>query len=53
MELEASTYDGLELSAREYDLHATAVDNCVPGDFPGRSQFPTARVFPSMPADVS
>lgn len=42
MELEASTYDALELSAREYDLRATAVDNCVPGDFPGRSQFPYA-----------
>lgn len=43
MELEASMYDVLELSAREYDLRATAVDNCVPGDFPGRSQFPYGR----------
>lgn len=40
MELEASMYDALGLTAREYDLRATAVDNCVPGDFPGRSQFP-------------
>lgn len=40
MGLEASTYDDLGLSAREYDLRATAVDNCVPGDFPGRSRFP-------------
>lgn len=40
MALEASMYDALGLSAREYDLRATAVDNCVPGDFPGRSQFP-------------
>ena len=40
MELEASLYDALGLSAREYDLRATAVDNCVPGDFSGRSQFP-------------
>lgn len=40
MELEASTFDALGLSAREYDVRATAVDNCVPGDFPGRSQFP-------------
>lgn len=53
MELEASTYDGLELSAREYDLRATAVDNCVPGDFPGRSQFPYGKSIPdSVPADV-
>lgn len=40
MGLEASMYDALGLTAREYDLRATAVDNCVPGDFPGRSQFP-------------
>lgn len=40
MALEASEYDALGLPAREYDLRATAVDNCVPGDFPGRSQFP-------------
>lgn len=46
MELEASTYDGLGLSAREYDLRATAVDNCVPGDFPGRSQFPYGKSVP-------
>lgn len=53
MELDASTYDALELSAREYDLRATAVDNCVPGDFPGRSQFPYGKSIPeSVPADV-
>ena len=53
MELEASTYDALELSAREYDLRATAVDNCLPGDFPGRSQFPYGRSIPeAKPADV-
>jgi hypothetical protein len=46
MELEASTYDGLGLSAREFDLHATAVDNCVPGNFPGRSQFPYGKSIP-------
>lgn len=46
MKLEASTYDGLGLSAREFDLHATAVDNCVPGDFPGRSQFPYGKSIP-------
>lgn len=46
MELEASTYDGLGLSAREYDLRATAVDNCMPGDFPGRSQFPYGKSIP-------
>lgn len=40
MGLEASVYDALGLTAREYDLRATAVDNCVPGDFPGRSRFP-------------
>ena len=53
MGLEAFTYDALELSAREYDLRATAVDNCVPGDFPGRSQFPYGKSIPeSVPADV-
>lgn len=46
MELKASTYDGLGLSAREFDLHATAVDNCVPGNFPGRSQFPYGKSIP-------
>lgn len=46
MVLEASTYDALGLSAREYDLRATAVDNCVPGDFPGRSQFPYGKSIP-------
>lgn len=53
MQLESSIYDALELSAREYDLRATAVDNCVPGDFPGRSQFPYGRSIPEGdPADV-
>lgn len=53
MGLEASMYDGLGLSAREYDLRATAVDNCVPGDFPGRSQFPYGKSLPeSEPTDV-
>ena len=46
MELEASIYDALGLTAREYDLRATAVDNCVPGDFPGRSQFPYGKSIP-------
>lgn len=46
MRLEASMYDALGLSAREYDLRATAVDNCVPGDFPGRSQFPYGKSIP-------
>ena len=46
MALEASIYDALGLSAREYDLRATAVDNCVPGDFPGRSQFPYGKSIP-------
>ena len=46
-------YDALGLSAREYDLRATAVDNCVPGDFPGRSQFPYDKSIPEgNPADV-
>ena len=53
MELEASMYDALGLSAREYDLRATAVDNCVPGDFPGRSQFPYGKSIPEgKPADI-
>lgn len=53
MALEASMYDVLGLSAREYDLRATAVDNCVPGDFPGRPQFPYGKSIPeSEPADV-
>ena len=53
MQLEASTYDALGLPAREYDLRATAVDNCVPGDFPGRSQFPYGRSIPEgEPADI-
>lgn len=53
MGLEASIYDALGLTAREYDLRATAVDNCVPGDFPGRSQFPYGRSIPEgKPADI-
>lgn len=53
MALEASMYDALGLSAREYDLRATAVDNCVPGDFPGRSQFPYGKSIPEAePADI-
>lgn len=53
MALEASIYDALGLTAREYDLRATAVDNCVPGDFPGRSQFPYGKSIPEgKPADV-
>lgn len=53
MRLEASMYDALGLSAREYDLRATAVDNCVPGDFPGRSRFPYGRSIPEgEPADI-
>ena len=53
MQLDASIYDALGLSAREYDLRATAVDNCVPGDFPGRSQFPYGRSIPEgEPADI-
>lgn len=43
MQLTAQEYDGLALGAREYDLKATAVDNCVPGDFPGRSRFPYSK----------
>lgn len=53
MQLEASMYDALGLPAREYDLRATAVDNCVPGDFPGRSQFPYGKSIPEgEPADI-
>lgn len=53
MALGASMYDALGLSAREYDLRATSVDNCVPGDFPGRSQFPYGRSIPEgEPADI-
>jgi hypothetical protein len=53
MALEASIYDALGLTARDYDLKATAVDNCVPGDFPGRSQFPYGKSIPEgKPADV-
>ena len=53
MELQAFIYDALELTARDYDLRATAVDNCVPGDFPGRSQFPYGKSIPEgKPADV-
>lgn len=54
MRLTAQEYDGLTLGAREYDLRATAVDNCVPGDFPGRSQFPYGRSMPeNPPADMA
>ena len=54
MRLTAREYDGLALGAREYDLRATAVDNCVPGDFPGRSQFPYGKSMPeNPPADMS
>lgn len=54
MGLTAQEYDGLTLGAREYDLRATAVDNCVPGDFPGRSQFPYGKSMPeNPPADVA
>lgn len=54
MRLTAQEYDGLVLNAREYDLKATAVDNCVPGDFPGRSQFPYGKSMPeNPPADMS
>lgn len=53
MALEATMYDGLGLTARDYDLRATAVDNCVPGDFPGRSQFPYGKSIPEgKPADI-
>lgn len=54
MQLTAQEYDGLTLNAREYDLRATAVDNCVPGDFPGRSQFPYGKsMSENPPADMS
>lgn len=54
MQLTAQEYDGLVLGAREYDLRATAVDNCVPGDFPGRSQFPYGKSMPENPvADMA
>lgn len=54
MRLTAQEYDGLSLKAREYDLRATAVDNCVPGDFPGRSQFPYGKSMPeNPPADMA
>ena len=54
MQLTAQEYDGLALGAREYDLRATAVDNCVPGDFPGRSQFPYGKSMPeNPPADMA
>lgn len=54
MQLTAQEYDGLTLGAREYDLRATAVDNCVPGDFPGRSQFPYGKSMPDNPvADMA
>lgn len=49
MQLTAQEYDGFGLVAREYDLRATAVDNCVPGDFPGRSQFPYGKSTPENP----
>lgn len=53
MRLTAQEYDGLSLGAREYDLRATAVDNCVPGDFPGRTQFPYEKSMPeNPPADM-
>ena len=52
--LTAQEYDGLSLGAREYDLKATAVDNCIPGDFPGRSQFPYGKSMPeNPPADMA
>lgn len=54
MGLQAFTYDALGLTARDYDLRATAVDNCVPGDFPGRSQFPYSKNIPEGdPPDVT
>lgn len=54
MQLTAQEYDGLSLGAREYDLKATAVDNCVPGDFPGRTQFPYGKSIPeNPPADMA
>jgi len=54
MQLTAKEYDALSLKAREYDLKATAVDNCIPGDFPGRSQFPYGKSMPeNPPADMA
>lgn len=53
MQLTAQEYDALSLKAREYDLKATAVDNCVPGDFPGRSQFPYRKSMPEPPEDMA
>lgn len=54
MRLTAQEYDGLSLKAREYDLRATAVDNCMPGDFPGRTQFPYGKSMPeNPPADMA
>ena len=54
MRLTAQEYDGLSLKAREYDLKATAVDNCMPGDFPGRTQFPYGKSMPeNPPADMA
>lgn len=54
MQLTAQEYDGLSLKAREYDLKATTVDNCVPGDFPGRTQFPYGKSMPeNPPADMA
>lgn len=54
MQLTAQEYDGLGLGAREYDLKATSVDNCVPGDFPGRTQFPYGGSMPeNPPADMA
>lgn len=54
MQLTAQEYDGLALGAREYDLRATDVDNCVPGDFPGRSRFPYGKSMPeNPPADMA
>nr|DAT65269.1 MAG TPA: hypothetical protein [Caudoviricetes sp.] len=53
MGLQAVLYDDLGLTARDYDLRATSVDNCVPGDFPGRSQFPYGKSIPEgKPVDV-
>ena len=53
MGLQAFLYDSLGLPARDYDLRAAAVDNCVPGDFPGRSQFPYGKSIPEgKPADI-
>ena len=49
MRLTAREYDGLTLNAREYDLKATAVDNCLPGDFAGRSQVPYGKSMPENP----